>query len=1261
MTEFIIAMHLLASYKSGAMTALPTTLPVGLYEAAARRGPPPPGRSAGSPRPMEATPISRQFTGQGIQRTQSPLSRAPAGAAPPQMAQPTGSDWLISPQEKAFYDSSFAKLDTQGRGSITGEQAVMFFSNSGLGEDVLASIWDLADINSEGQLNRDEFAVAMYLIRQQRGKQVSNLPATLPPNLVPPAMRNQSRPAPQTTAPAFDNAAHASNLSKSATEDLFGLDAFSAPAPVQTQQLTGSSAADPFSSKATSPTSPQGSFQPSSRGPTSAFKPFIPSSTFGQSLTAQSTGASANTPIPQSRAAPQPSASDDLLGDNDPEVSKRLTQETTELANMSNQIGTLRNQMQEVQNKKAATDSDLQRTTTQKRDLELRLAQFRTQYEQEVKAVKDLEQRLATSREDTRKLQQELAMIEGTYHDLQNQHREVEGALQADQQENANLKERIRQVNAEIGQLRPQLDKMRSDARQQKGMAAINKKQLATNEGERDRAKGEMDHLSREAQERSLNMPVTQEPGIPGASPSLSTASQSTNPFFRRSPQPPSDNSTTPSGFTRGVSPTPAQASFDSLFGNAFAPVQANVPSQASFAHEAQMPTSSAQSGPSVLSSEPDVPTPSTSPPQSSHQESQHGLEPSAQSEFQPVAAPELPPRETPQRSESFSSSVREPAPASRYGPTDAETPTNVGPSSSITQDQDSSRDLERTEPGKTEPGKTEHSSFIAPLFHRKSTASPTASVTSDAALSGSRAGEHTDDSQGVVAPSSVPTEPIPGAFPGDVNSGLQAQSTGENNSTDRSQGTSRPKLPGSFPTGGELSRSATAVKDDFDSAFASFGDGRQSQQKAEASTSVNGESGAANMFNQEFPPIEDIGHEEESDSDSEHGFADNYTHPSPERTRGVINHNQSQPQAQSTSSTDDTYDPFKPRSTMSRTPSTGSDLPTPNAQKSPPTYDQTVPSDHTNGRGSTQFPPEFKGLLPSREDPTSPPPASQSHERSFASPVQDSQSQAPSGNSSGSTASPSAHSILPAPLASTVDTVTSTVGALPSTVSNLASSAVSNSWLSAFIHPGSTDKEQPSAAQPPHQSNSSPNDDFDSGFDDLTEAKEADDKGEDDFSFGSHQREGLDEFNPIFDSPVASKTNTIASQQTPSGNASLDNSFGDFNHYFSQGISQSKAPQQQPAANTSQDWDAIFSRLDSPQVDRPAAAGDPSKSAFPEPTSSATAVRGPWASSSGAGEMPQLARALTSGTEHDDPILKRLTGMGFSRVDALAALEKYD
>src|SRR5206468_3709014 len=96
---------------------------------------------------------------------------------------------------------------------------------------------------------------------------------------------------------------------KSAADDLFGLDAFAAPppAPQQLQQSTGGSASfskpfdnDPFSSKGASPTSPH-PFQPAPRNPASTFKPFMPSSTFGQTLTAHSTGQSGTSGV-QSRA-----------------------------------------------------------------------------------------------------------------------------------------------------------------------------------------------------------------------------------------------------------------------------------------------------------------------------------------------------------------------------------------------------------------------------------------------------------------------------------------------------------------------------------------------------------------------------------------------------------------------------------------------------------------------------------------------------------------------------------------------------------------------------------------------------------------------------------------------------------------------------------------------------------------------------------------------------------------------------------------------
>ncbi|KAL5116673.1 hypothetical protein ACEQ8H_005422 [Pleosporales sp. CAS-2024a] len=1185
-TEFIIAMHLLASYRTGQMKALPNALPPGLYEAASRRGqlPPPPGR------PDQST-IPRQFS-QSAPRTQSPLSRPPFGAPPP-VAQPAANDWLISPQEKASYDNLFKGVDTAGRGFITGDQAVRFFSDSGLPEDVLAGIWDLADINSEGQLSRDEFAVAMYLIRQQR--KGDHLPTTLPPSLIPPSLRtaaNQSvPPAPPAPQP------------KSAADDLFGLDAFSAPAaaPAQAPQSTGGSASfsrpfdnDPFASKAASPTSPH-PFQPSPRNPASTFKPFMPSSSFGQNLTAHSTGQSGTS---QSRAPP--SAMDDLLGgETDAEMNKKLTQDSTELANMSNQMTTLRNQMQEVQNKKLTTASDLSSVNTQKRDLEIRLTQFKNQYEQEVKAVKELEDRLASSRSETRKLQQDVAVIEGTIQELQTQHRLVAGALEADQRENSSLKERIRQVNAEIAQLRPQLDKMRNEARQQKGMVAINKKQLTTTEGERDKMKGEMSDLSK-ASEEGFRSPQTQTPNV--VSPAASVASQNTNPFFRKSPAPATENTMSPSGFARDG----PHKDFDSVFGS-FAPSQSSAP-PVSFRPDShnQAPSFSAPSGQSVRSSEGhDVPTPSTSPPLSSYQESPRGAEPPAPPESRQFASSFLPLRDVVPRSASFSSSVKASAPGSRYGGPGNETPT-----------------ISKASPAGTpvaEKPVVETDSFNpSSMFDRNvSTASPVASVTSDAQRS--TRPEERNNFPSFGPPSQI-TESLPGAFPRDTASPLQQMQTGESNLSGQSKKTNRVDPFG--PTSGDAPRAGGKV--DFDAAFAGFGPNRQNSASV---SSANGPLDNSNRFNKEFPPIEDLAHDDDSDSNDGRGFDDNFTSVSPQQKRTSAGPEaQLQPARPSTASTtDDLY--IRP-APVSRMESSLSELPTPNAQKPPPSYESAMPQ----RSGSNSFPPEFGGLLPSREVPGSP--TSQGPEKSYN----------PSGGHGaalfGGPQSKPATTTSPPPL----DTPSSTV---PSDAYHSAISYGSNE----------TNKGPSPSGNVPQLGRSAFDNDFDAGFDDLTEAKE-DDKAEDDFMFSSQRTDGLDEFNPVFDSPAASKANTMASQQTPTSKQRGEDSFSDFEH-LSQHFGQPQAPQ---PASSNQDWDAIFSNLES-STDKNSqqASTDFGKSSVFDTLDKEEAAASSKGGLSPPPQMPPLGRAISTGTEHDDPILKKLTGMGYARNDALDALEKFD
>ncbi|KKZ63203.1 hypothetical protein EMCG_02408 [[Emmonsia] crescens] len=644
-TEFIIAMHLLSAYRNGTMRILPQTLPPGLYEAAARRG----GvrTSTGSRSSSDIPPvpaIPKQFSGSGPQRAQSPLNRPPQFQSTISV-QFTGGDWTITPQEKAHFDTVFTTVDKANLGYITGDQAVEFFTNAHLPEETLASIWDLADIDSDGQLSKDEFAVAMYLVRQQRTTQ-EPLPQALPPSLIPPSMRRQVVP-PPAPAPA-PRIAPQNTAQRSAAEDLFGLDVFGPP--VQVAQTTGGS-----NTPIQPPLSPTRS--PLSASVTSTFKPFMPSSTFGQSLTPHTTGLS-NAPVQQ--RSPPPSA-DDLLADVDLEASKKVSQESVDLANLSNQIGSLSREMQNVQGKRAAAEQDLTQNSQQKKDFEARLAQARAMYEQEAKDFKALEDRLAASRTETRKLQQDFALIEASRQDLQNQYNQVNAALDADQRENASLKEQIRQANSQVSQLKPLLEKARSAARQQKGLVAINKKQLATIEGERDRMQGEIDSTTREVDElqqqaSEISSPVSQPP--PVTSPAPSTASQ-TNPFFRRTTSL-SENSFSPPPLPPSSSQESSkdtQSVFDSVFGPSFTvPSTSTPPPPTSFRTESPAQQAPLTAGPEKTSDTSGSLTPSASPT---------SVEPPPPPQSRQISSSQLP-IEGHQASEA--SSVKPSPPTSRFG-----------------------------------------------------------------------------------------------------------------------------------------------------------------------------------------------------------------------------------------------------------------------------------------------------------------------------------------------------------------------------------------------------------------------------------------------------------------------------------------------------------------------------------------------------------------------------------------------------------------
>uniref|UniRef100_A0A452RXL2 Epidermal growth factor receptor substrate 15-like 1 n=1 Tax=Ursus americanus TaxID=9643 RepID=A0A452RXL2_URSAM len=112
--------------------------------------------------------------------TSSPLMVAPPSAE---------AHWAVRVEEKAKFDGIFESL-LPINGLLSGDKVKPVLMNSKLPLDVLGRVWDLSDIDKDGHLDRDEFAVAMHLV--YRALEKEPVPSVLPPSLIPPSKRKKT-------------------------------------------------------------------------------------------------------------------------------------------------------------------------------------------------------------------------------------------------------------------------------------------------------------------------------------------------------------------------------------------------------------------------------------------------------------------------------------------------------------------------------------------------------------------------------------------------------------------------------------------------------------------------------------------------------------------------------------------------------------------------------------------------------------------------------------------------------------------------------------------------------------------------------------------------------------------------------------------------------------------------------------------------------------------------------------------------------------
>ncbi|TKY88183.1 hypothetical protein EX895_002893 [Sporisorium graminicola] len=524
LTDFIIAMHFIQNTMNGTLNSIPAALPPGLYEQAKGSG------GVGS-RVIPGSPLATQNTGgsaSGFGSTAIPRqmtgSSFPAASAfqSPRQAAPAAPSWDVTPDEKARADQFFDGLDVSKQGRLDGAAVVPFFMQSKLTESVLAHVWDLSDITQSGTLSKDEFAVAMHLINGQlAGKP---LPQELPSSLVPPSMRSMDLPAavnPQqsdtqkdlfslmdddppaptiSASSAFITPSPAAPVVAAAQSTPFG-PASPAPAPATAQRSAPGPFDDDFFGGGES-TSARAAAQPTQ--PTAAaLSPAATGGSFGSAAAFRSPG------IASPAGAASPSASTSRLGSAFAAAAPASAagaaagaafgsgDNSAEYGNKSIQLQSTEKAVSDLQSQRSTLESSVATDASTIAELESRLATVRGQHETESKLVKDLEERQQKQSAELKTLREDVIREESELSALKAEKDELEQALMRDREDVRDMKKRMNDVQIETKSLKEQLEKLRKDARQQKGLVAISKKQLATAESEQDKVASEIEAVQR--------------------------------------------------------------------------------------------------------------------------------------------------------------------------------------------------------------------------------------------------------------------------------------------------------------------------------------------------------------------------------------------------------------------------------------------------------------------------------------------------------------------------------------------------------------------------------------------------------------------------------------------------------------------------------------------------------------------------------------------------------------------------------------------
>jgi epidermal growth factor receptor substrate 15 len=161
--------------------------------------------------------------------------------------------------------------------------------------------------------------------------------------------------------------------------------------------------------------------------------------------------------------------------------------------------------LEKTRREREAIEQALSAQAAQLSSLQLQLSSAKAAYETETKLFTTLADRHLAQQSEIDKARQELITAESDLSAKRVEKAEIEGAFMRDKEDHRELNRQMIAVGQQIEMIKGETEKLKKDAKQQKGLLAIAKKQLATKEAEKAKVEKELqeahDELSAITQE----------------------------------------------------------------------------------------------------------------------------------------------------------------------------------------------------------------------------------------------------------------------------------------------------------------------------------------------------------------------------------------------------------------------------------------------------------------------------------------------------------------------------------------------------------------------------------------------------------------------------------------------------------------------------------------------------------------------------------------------------------------------------------------